>query len=85
MRNLGVIVEGIQLFFPLSPKFCLCILDPFCYSNFKEYKEFDILDGFNNLKKAGLSKITDINDEKFINALQIKYSTEHVFSCENEF
>lgn len=65
--------------------FSLCILDPFCYSNFKEYKEFDILDGFNNIKKAGLSKITDINDVKFVNSLQIKYSTEYVFSCENEF
>lgn len=41
--NLGLIIDGIQLFFPLSPKFSLCILDPFCYSNFKEYKEFDIL------------------------------------------
>lgn len=77
--NLGLIVEGIQLFFPLSPKFCLCILNPFCYSNFKEYKEFDIVDGFNNLKKAELSKITDINDVKFINSLQIRYSTEYVF------
>ena len=83
--NLGLIIDGIQLFFPLSPKFSLCILDPFCYSNFKEYKEFDILDGFNNIKKAGLSKITDINDVKFVNSLQIKYSTEYVFSCENEF
>lgn len=83
--NLGLIIDGIQLFFPLSPKFSLCILDPFCYSNFKEYKEFDILDGINNIKKAGLSKITDINDVKFVNSLQIKYSTEYVFSCENEF
>ena len=83
--NLGLIIDGIQLFFPLSPKFSLCILDPVCYSNFKEYKEFDILDGFNNIKKAGLSKITDINDVKFVNSLQIKYSTEYVFSCENEF
>lgn len=83
--NLGLIIDGIQLFFPLSPKFSLCILDPSCYSNFKEYKEFDILDGFNNIKKAGLSKITDINDVKFVNSLQIKYSTEYVFSYENEF
>lgn len=83
--NLGLFVDGIQLFFPLSPKFCLCILDPFCYSNFNETKEFNILDGFNNLKKAELSKITDIEDVKFINSLQIKYSTQYVFSCENEF
>lgn len=73
-----------HIFFPLSPKICLCLCDPNHYTNFLEWKKKDF-DVNLNMLKSNAYKLTEDDGLKFINKLQVKFCTNHVFSKVDDF
>lgn len=52
--DLGFNCDLIHVFFPLSPKLCLCLLDPFNYSNYSVEKKFDENNVEENIKAISI-------------------------------
>ncbi len=77
----GIIVPYSKIFFPISSNLCLCFLDPENFSSFKIEEKFtNIEDIMYNIKTPEYCVIDDVNDIKFLNILQAKGSTRHIFS-----
>ena len=72
-------------FFPISPKLCICLLDPINFKNFKTKSHYVGEEIRNNMLKAGVYKIKSEKEVDCINALQAKYSTRHIFSQSGDF
>lgn len=75
----------LHIFFPLSPKICLCLLDPYNYSDFLKKQKFLGDEVIHNINKAKSFSIIDENKVNCINNLQIKNSTRHIFSKNGDF
>lgn len=82
--NMGLNATGIKIYFPLSPKLSLCLVDPQIYSHYNQ-----INFNSNPITKKNLRavkyKIDNTGDVLFQNYLQIKQSTRHIISNINEF
>ena len=75
----------LHIFFPLSPKICLCLLDHYNYSDFLKKQKFLGDDVIHNMNKPKFFRIIDENKVNCINFLQIKNSTRHIFSKNGDF
>lgn len=83
--NMGFLSRGMQVYFPLSTKLCLCILDPEIYRTYNKMEKIDPL--YLELHKMKVDKV-DINcimDVIFINSLQVKECYRQVFSKTRDF
>lgn len=83
--NMGFLSRGIQTYFPLSTKLCLCILDPEIYKTYNKMEKIDPM--FLELHKMQVDKINIycIMDVIFINSLQVKECYRQVFSKTKDF
>ena len=75
----------LHIFFPLSPKICLCLLDPYNYSDFLKKKNFSSDEVIHNINIVKSFSIIDEDKVHYINNLQIKNSTRHIFSKNGDF
>ena len=83
--SLGFDSPYLHIFFPLSPKTCLCLLDPYNYSDFLKKKKFFGDEVIRNLNKVKSFTILDEDKVNCINNLQIENSTRHIFSKNGDF
>ncbi|AXV37990.1 MAG: hypothetical protein CIT01_07150 [Methanobacterium sp. BRmetb2] len=83
--NLGVASWGIQIYFPLNTKLCLCLLDPERYRTYNNLEKVKFKDINQNIKNAEKSIIEDIDEIEFINGLQIIESYRQIFSKFDNF
>ena len=83
--NIGFSCEHIHIFYPINPKLCLCLVDPTNYSNFEELKKFQGNEMISNIHRAVSKNIKDSEKIEFINRLQGKYATRHIFSKNKNF
>lgn len=83
--NLGVACWGIQIYFPLNTKLCLCLLDPERYREYNNLEKVKSQDIKQNIKNAEKCIIEDKDDIEFINGLQVKESYRQVFSKFDNF
>ncbi len=83
--NMGLIFHGMQVYFPLSNKLCLCMLDPFIYRSYNKMERIDPLYVRLNILQVDKVFINCIIDVIFINSLQLKECYRQVFSKENDF
>lgn len=82
---LGFASEYIQIFYPINPKLCLCLLDPVNYSNFGEYNKLNENEFLTVNRKTEMCQINSIDDVNMINDVQSKNATKHIFSKDNSF
>ena len=82
--NLGLISWGIQIYFPLSSKLCLCMLDPERYSSFKKIEKIDQEHILSNIYKVEKVSI-NIEDIMFLNSLQVKDCYRQIYSKIDDF
>lgn len=80
----GIGQKHSHIFFPLSPKVCICLCDPNYYTNFLEIKKKDF-DVYSNMLKSNYYKLSDNECAKSINKLQVKFCTHQVFSKFDDF
>lgn len=70
-----------HIFLPLTPKLCLCLIEPASYINFKKPIKNNTIDAIlNNMFEAAEYKMNLEEEVNCINNLQYKFSTRHVFS-----
>lgn len=83
--NMGLLSEGMQLYFPLSTKLCLCMLDPEIYRTYNKMEKIDPI--YLELHKMKVDKveINCIMDVIFMNSLQLKECYRQVFSKTTDF
>lgn len=83
--KIGLLCDHIHIFFPITSKLCLCLLDPYNYSNYEKIKEYDTTNEMlNNTTKVSTSKIKSDEKIDLINRHQIQYATKHIFSKNNQ-
>lgn len=81
----GIQSKGIKLFFPLTSKIGLCLLDPEYYKSitqFQKIKSSNINHNILEVEKYHMKLDIEVN---FHNSLQAKQSTRHVFSKDGDF
>lgn len=83
--NLGVGSEGIQMYFPLNTKLCLCLLDPQKYRTYNNLEKVKAQEIPLNIQRAEKYQIKNIDDIEFINGLQVKEAYRQIFSKFNNF
>lgn len=83
--NMGLLSKGMQIYFPLSDKLCLCMLDPEIYKSYNKMEKIDPLDVKLNILHVDKVDIDCIMDIIFINSLQVKECYRQVFSKTNDF
>ncbi|MGZ7135095.1 MAG: DUF4238 domain-containing protein [Methanobacterium sp.] len=82
--NLGLISWGIQIYFPLNNKLCLCMLDPERYSSFNNIEKIDpeyVPQNIYEVKKVSIK----VEDVIFLNSLQVKECYRLIFSKIDDF
>lgn len=82
--NLGLSSPGIQLFFPLSPKLCLCLLDPKRYITYNKMRYGEKEHHFKDYIEVDVYAV-NLRDIAFLNRLQVLQSVRHVFSNSDDF
>jgi len=82
--NLGLRSPGIQLYFPLSPKLCLCLLDPKRYVTYNKMRTVEKEHQFTNNMKID-TYVVNLGDIYRLNRLQVLQSTRQVFSISDDF
>jgi len=74
LGNLGLLCDGIQMFFPLTPRLALCICDPFQYFPYPEKittKNVDNVIFQNHLQMQWATRLIFSQDSDFSLAMQI--------------
>lgn len=82
--NMGIISWGIQFYFPLSTRLCLCMLDPERYSSFNKMEKIDPDNIQQNIFEVEKMSIT-MEDVLFLNSLQVKECYRQVYSKIDDF
>lgn len=82
---LGFASAYIQIFYPINPKLCLCLLDPLNYLSFGEYNKLNENETLIVNRKTEKCQINSIDDVNMINDVQSKNATKHIFSKDNSF
>lgn len=83
--KIGFGCSHIHIFYPINPKLCLCLVDPAKYSNFEEKEEFSEEKAIYNIRRASSFKLKKDKKIKFINNLQAKFATKHLFSKNDDY
>ena len=83
--NIGFGCDYIHIFYPINPKLCLCLVDPTKYSNFEKEKEFSQEDVMSNIRRTSSFKLEENEKINFINGLQVKFATQHLFSKNGDY
>lgn len=83
--NMGLLSMGIQIYFPLSTKLCLCMLDPEIYRTYNEMERIDLLSIKLNIMQVDTVFINCIMDVLFINSLQVKECYRELYSKFDDF
>lgn len=83
--KIGFGCSHIHIFYPITPKLCLCLVDPTKYSNFEEKEEFSEENAIFNIKRTSSSNLKNDKKIKLINNLQAKFATKHIFSKDDDF
>lgn len=82
--NLGLLSQGIQIYFPLNNELCLCLLDPKSYRNYKKMMWIDSHYMNYNIFKTEKYDV-ELMDVCFQNNLQVKQSFRQIFSKTSDF
>lgn len=83
----GLALEYTQIYCPINPQLCICLLDPYHFSNFNEPHDFDKKHVRDNIIRPSVYIFTEREeiDIKMINILQAFNSTRHIFYKNDEF
>ena len=82
---MGIDSWGIQIYFPLNTKLCLCLLDPERYKTFNKREKVEPQDIKQNINKSEKCLIKNISEIELINGLQVIESYRQVFSKYDNF
>lgn len=82
--NLGFMSAGIQLYFPLSPKLCLCLLDPKIYRNYKKMEYVHPYYIQLNTMKSEIYQ-AELMDVLFQNKLHVEQCLRQLYSNSYDF
>lgn len=78
----GLAQESTFIFFPISPKLCICLADPMFYSNLDKMRNIDLIQ---NILRTTSFKFSDDEDVRNTNVIQVHSCNLTVFSKKDDF